>query len=51
MVNGKIDNCILHGPGVLNLAHAPDEYVPVADLVDAAKIMALSTLDLMSAGG
>ena len=48
--NGKIDMCILHGPGVLRLAHAPDEYVPVDDLVNAAKIMALSTLDLLGAG-
>jgi hypothetical protein len=27
----------------------PDEYVPVEDLVNAAKIMALSTLDLLGA--
>jgi succinyl-diaminopimelate desuccinylase len=50
VVNGKIDNCILHGPGVLSMAHAPDEYVPVDDLVNAAGIMALSTLDLLNAG-
>ena len=48
--NGKIETCILHGPGVLRLAHTPDEYVPVDDLVNAAKIMALSTLDLLGAG-
>jgi succinyl-diaminopimelate desuccinylase len=50
VLNGKIDTCILHGPGVLQKAHAPDEYVPVDDLVNAAKIMALSTLDLLGAG-
>jgi succinyl-diaminopimelate desuccinylase len=50
VLNGKIDACILHGPGVLRMAHAPDEYVPVDDLVNAAKIMALSTLDLLGAG-
>ena len=50
LLNGKIDTCILHGPGVLLLAHTPDEYVPVDDLVNAAKIMALSTLDLLGAG-
>jgi succinyl-diaminopimelate desuccinylase len=49
VLNGKIDKCILHGPGVLHMAHAPDEYVPVEDLVNAAKIMALSTLDLLGA--
>lgn len=47
VVNGRIDNCILHGPGVLGLAHAPDEYVPIDDVVNAAKIMALSTLELL----
>jgi len=51
VLNGKIDTCILHGPGVLSMAHAPDEYVPVDDLVNAAKIMALSTLDLLGADG
>ena len=50
VLNGKIDACILHGPGVLQMAHAPDEYVPVDDLVNASKIMALSTLDLLGAG-
>ena len=45
---GKIDSCILYGPGVLSLAHAPDEYVPVEDLVNAAKVMALATLELLS---
>ena len=50
VVNGKIDNCILHGPGVLSMAHAPDEYVPVDDLVNAARIMALATIDLLGAG-
>jgi succinyl-diaminopimelate desuccinylase len=49
VLNGKIDACILHGPGVLRMAHAPDEYMPVDDLVNAAKIMALTTLDLLGA--
>ncbi len=47
---GKIDSCILYGPGVLKLAHAPDEYVPVEDLQNAAKVMALSALDLLGTG-
>ena len=47
VLNGKIEECILYGPGVLRLAHAPDEYVPIEDLVQASKIMALSTLDLL----
>lgn len=50
VLNGKLNACILYGPGVLSMAHAPDEYVPVDDLVDAAKVMALSAVDLMGAG-
>ena len=41
-----IDECIAYGPGRLVLAHQPDEYVAVADLVAAAKVMALLTLRL-----
>lgn len=51
VLNGGIDQCILYGPGVLKLAHGPDEYVPVEDLVNAAKVMALSTLDLLGTLG
>jgi succinyl-diaminopimelate desuccinylase len=47
VLNGKVEACILYGPGVLRMAHAPDEYVPVDDLVNAAKVMALSALDLL----
>jgi len=47
VLRGNIAACILYGPGVLRMAHAPDEYVPVADLVNAAKVMAFSTLDLL----
>jgi succinyl-diaminopimelate desuccinylase len=45
--DGGIGDCILYGPGVLNAAHAPDEHVPVDDLVNAAKVMALSTVELL----
>ena len=48
VLKGKIDSCILYGPGVLRMAHAPDEYVPVEDLVNAAKVMAFATLQLLS---
>ena len=47
VLNGGITDCILYGPGVLSLAHAPDEYVPVEDLVNAAKVMAFATMDLL----
>jgi succinyl-diaminopimelate desuccinylase len=47
VLDGGIPDCILYGPGVLKAAHAPDEFVPVDDLVNAAKVMALSVLDLL----
>lgn len=45
---GRLDNCIAYGPGILDLAHRPDEYVGVQDLVDSAKVMALATLHLLT---
>ncbi|OWU85789.1 succinyl-diaminopimelate desuccinylase [Oceanicola sp. 22II-s10i] len=44
---GKLKNCIAYGPGILDLAHKPDEYVGVDDMVDSAKVMALSLLRLL----
>lgn len=38
---GKLKNCIAYGPGVLDLAHQPDEWVGVQDMSDSAKVMAL----------
>ena len=46
---GKLHDCIAYGPGILDLAHQPDEYVGIQELVDSAKIMALAALDLMGA--
>ena len=37
---GKLDDCIAYGPGILDLAHQPDEYVVIDDMVDSAKVMA-----------
>jgi succinyl-diaminopimelate desuccinylase len=42
-----IDECIAYGPGRLVLAHQPDEYVTIADLVASAKVMALLTMRLL----
>jgi succinyl-diaminopimelate desuccinylase len=39
-----------YGPGELELAHQPDEYCRIEDIVNAAKVLALATLDLMGAG-
>lgn len=43
---GKLKNCIAYGPGVLELAHKPDEWIGVTDMLDSAKVMsrALETL-------
>jgi succinyl-diaminopimelate desuccinylase len=46
-----IPDCIAYGPGQLELAHQPDEYCRIDDLVSATKVIALAALDLMGAGG
>jgi len=43
-----IHDCIAYGPGMVDLAHQPDEYVVIEDLVNAAKVMALTTLRLLA---
>ena len=45
---GHLKNCIAYGPGILDLAHQPDEYVVIDDMVQAAKVMAAAALDLLS---
>ena len=45
---GKLDNCIAYGPGILTLAHQPDEYVEVQDMVDSAKVMAIALHNLLN---
>ncbi len=44
---GKMKNCIAYGPGILDLAHQPDEYVGVDDMVQSAQVMALTLFDLL----
>jgi succinyl-diaminopimelate desuccinylase len=39
---GRLKNCIAYGPGILDLAHQPDEWVGIDDMVEAAQVMALS---------
>ncbi|MGH7616792.1 MAG: acetylornithine deacetylase/succinyl-diaminopimelate desuccinylase family protein [Gemmatimonadaceae bacterium] len=41
-----VPNCVAYGPGILNLAHQPDEYCGIDDLVNATKVLALSILEL-----
>ena len=43
----KVTDCISYGPGLLDMAHQPDEYVSLEDLEASAKVMALTVLGLM----
>uniref|UniRef100_UPI0028A5BD4B acetylornithine deacetylase/succinyl-diaminopimelate desuccinylase family protein n=1 Tax=Paracoccus sp. TaxID=267 RepID=UPI0028A5BD4B len=44
---GKLKNCIAYGPGVLDLAHQPDEWIGVQDMQDSARVMALVLDDIL----
>jgi succinyl-diaminopimelate desuccinylase len=46
---GRLKNCIAYGPGLLHLAHQPDEWVGVQDMADAALVMALVLDHLLGA--
>lgn len=43
---GGIRDCVAYGPGILDLAHQPDEWCGIDDLVNATKVIALSILEL-----
>ncbi|GAB4384462.1 acetylornithine deacetylase/succinyl-diaminopimelate desuccinylase family protein [Albidovulum sp.] len=45
---GRLKNCIAYGPGILDLAHQPDEWVGIADMQDSAAVMALVLADLLA---
>jgi succinyl-diaminopimelate desuccinylase len=45
---GKLRDCIAYGPGILDLAHQPDEYVLIDDMVNSAKVMAMAAMSLLS---
>lgn len=38
---GHLYDCIAYGPGILDLAHRPDEWVGISDMVESAKVMAI----------
>jgi succinyl-diaminopimelate desuccinylase len=44
-----VPHCVAYGPGILDLAHQPDEYCDIADLVAATKVIALAVLELTGA--
>jgi len=45
---GRLKNCIAYGPGILDLAHQPDEWIGVEDMVQSAQVMALSLAELLA---
>jgi succinyl-diaminopimelate desuccinylase len=44
---GQLRDCIAYGPGILDLAHQPDEYIVIEDMVNSAKVMALAARSLL----
>ena len=46
---GHLFECIAYGPGILDLAHRPDEWVGIEDMIESAKVMAIGT-DLLLRG-
>ncbi len=44
---GLVDQCIAYGPGLLHMAHQPDEYCRIDHLLDASKAMALAAMRLL----
>jgi succinyl-diaminopimelate desuccinylase len=44
---GRLKDCVAYGPGILDLAHQPDEYVEIDALVASAQVMALAALELL----
>ncbi|MBL4786491.1 MAG: acetylornithine deacetylase/succinyl-diaminopimelate desuccinylase family protein [Cohaesibacteraceae bacterium] len=47
---GHLKDCIAYGPGILDLAHQPDEYVGIDDMLDSAKVMASAIHTLFTKG-
>jgi succinyl-diaminopimelate desuccinylase len=45
-----IDQCVAYGPGALELAHQPDEWCGVDDIVQATQVLALTLLELAGGG-
>ena len=46
-----IEQCIAYGPGILKLAHQPDEYCEIEHLVSACKAMAIGAMRLLGVAG
>jgi succinyl-diaminopimelate desuccinylase len=46
-----IRDCVAYGPGALAVAHQPDEWCAIDDLVNATKVLALTILEMTGSGG
>jgi succinyl-diaminopimelate desuccinylase len=46
-----VEHCVAYGPGILELAHQPDEWCGVDDIVSAAKVIALAMVELAGGSG
>lgn len=44
---GKLKNCVAYGPGILELAHKPDEYIGVDDMMVSVEVMVRSLAALL----
>ncbi len=45
---GKLKNCIAYGPGILELAHKPDEWIGVDDMITSAQVIGHSLFALLT---
>ncbi len=45
---GHLKDCVAYGPGILDLAHQPDEYIEIEDMVQSAQVMASAALELLN---
>jgi succinyl-diaminopimelate desuccinylase len=43
-----VPQCVAYGPGLLELAHQPDEYCSIDDMIACTKVLALAVLRLAS---
>jgi succinyl-diaminopimelate desuccinylase len=44
---GHLQDCVAYGPGILDLAHQPDEYIGIDDMTDSAVIMLRASAGLL----
>jgi len=44
---GRLHNCIAYGPGILDLAHQPDEYIDIQDMIESAQVMGRTLQSLL----